>query len=131
MNLAVSFTNMEVLSSPNITRAVAVHPQKKGRKRSIGTFGNEKQKGQAEKRQRSDAPWKKRDDQDQISEETDNFVATIAPSLISSNCNAEAAKKEGKENHELAQNVADSPCSNNPIDHEESLFDEKCIEFST
>ena len=103
---------MEVLSSPNITRAAAEHHRKKGRKRSNGTSENEKQKGKAKKRQRMNGTSEIRDNQNEISGEADIVVSTFEPSPISSTCNAEAAKKEAEENHEQdLQKVADCPLS--------------------
>ena len=120
---------MEVLSSPTITRAAARRPRKRGRKRSVRTSGNAKQRAQAKKRKRTAATSKTRSDN--ISGETINVVATIEPSLVSSNCNAEAAKKEGKETHELAPKVADSLYINCPIDNDESLIDGEIVKLFT
>lgn len=123
---------MEVLNSPNITRAAAKHPRKKRRKRSNGTSKNKKQKGQAKKRQRTNATSEIRKDQNMISNETDIIVSTLEPSLISSACNAEVAKKEAKENHEEnLQKVADCPLSCNPLDNDDSMICEERIELST
>lgn len=129
LNLSISFTNMEVLSSPNITRAAVERPRKKGRKRRVRTSGNAKQRTQAKKRKRTTVTSKNRSDKS--SEETINVVTTIEPSLVSSNCNAKATKKEGKENHELAQKVADSLSINSPIDNDESLIDEEIVKLFT
>lgn len=120
---------MEVLSSPNITRAAVERPRKKGRKRRVRTSGNAKQRTQAKKRKRTTVTSKNRSDKS--SEETINVVTTIEPSLVSSNCNAKATKKEGKENHELAQKVADSLSINSPIDNDESLIDEEIVKLFT
>lgn len=123
---------MEVLNSPNITRAAAENPRKKGRKRSNGTSKNKKQKGQTKKRQRTNGTSVIRNDKNMISHKTNIIVSTFEPSLISSAWNADVAKKEAKENHEEdLQKVADCPLSCNPLDSDDSIVCEERIELST